>query len=231
MKRWILQQLVVLELVLACLLMSGCGKQPSMQEEKTQPAPVASPTDPVATALSGDFSQNTLDVSGIAGDSSLDVNDQDPVPLLEAKRLWAKSFLWEKPPELIVEQWLSETPQTRGKCVLLEFWATWCPPCRKSIHLLNKLHERFQDRLVVIGLSGESEQAVRNLHQPQIHYYSAIDTQERTKNALGVEGIPHVIILEPEGYVVWEGFPYQKGYELTEEVVASILDIAFPNAP
>ncbi len=42
---------------------------------------------------------------------------------------------------------------------------------------------------------------------------------------IGVWGVPHAILLEPEGYVVWEGFPLQKGYELTEELVDKILAV------
>ena len=52
-----------------------------------------------------------------------------------------------------------------------------------------------------------------------IEYFSAIDTKARTKHALGVTGIPHVVILDPDGIVRWEGFPLLDGYELTEAVV------------
>ena len=45
------------------------------------------------------------------------------------------------------------------------------------------------------------------------------------KDKLGVYGIPHVIIVEPNGYVVWEGFPLLEDYELTEEVVEKILSV------
>ena len=54
---------------------------------------------------------------------------------------------------------------------------------------------------------------------------SGIDTQGRLKEKLGVLGVPHVIIVEPDGYVIWEGFPLQPGYELTEEIIEKILDV------
>ncbi|MBE0536008.1 MAG: TlpA family protein disulfide reductase [Phycisphaerae bacterium] len=143
----------------------------------------------------------------------------------DEKRLWADSILWEKAPELIVEKWLTDKPDTAGKYVLIEFWATWCPPCRRSLSLLNTFHEKYKDELVVIGISDETEADVRKLKDPQINFYSAIDTQARTKKQLGVFGIPHVLLIEPEGYVVWEGFPLLKGHELTEEIIEHTLSV------
>lgn len=139
------------------------------------------------------------------------------------KKLWAKSFLNEKAPDLIVEKWLTPEPDRSGKFVLIDFWATWCPPCREAIPELNDFYETFGDKLVVIGVSDETEYAVRKLVNPRIEYSVAIDTQARTKKAVGVTGIPHVLIIDPEGIVRWEGFPFLKGYTLNAKVVADIL--------
>ncbi len=141
----------------------------------------------------------------------------------EGKRLWARSFLWEPAPEFVVERWLTPEPDMRDKYVLIEYWATWCGPCRRSIPLLNELHHRFQNTLVVIGISDEPAETVQALREPRIEYSLAIDTQARMKTALGITGIPHAILLEPQGGVVWEGFPLLDGHELTPEVVERIL--------
>ncbi len=151
--------------------------------------------------------------------------DDKPPAFKEGKRLWANSFLWAEAPKLEVEKWLSDKPETKGKYVLLEFWATWCGPCRRSIPLLNTFHRKYKDELVVIGISDETEADVRKLKSPQIEYYSAIDTKARTKKAVGVWGIPHVLIIEPGGAVIWQGFPLLKDYELTEETIEKILAI------
>jgi len=63
------------------------------------------------------------------------------------------------------------------------------------------------------------------MEEPKIEYFVAVDTKKRMKDELGVWGIPHVIIIEPEGYVIWEGFPLQERYELTEEIIEKILAI------
>ena len=141
----------------------------------------------------------------------------------EEKQIWAKSFLNQKAPDLVVEKWLTKEPDRKGKFVLIDFWATWCGPCRKAIPELNALHKKFGSKLVVIGISDEPEAKVKSMADPKIEYSSAIDTQGRTKKAVGVSGIPHVMIIDPQGIVRWEGYPLLDGHELTEKVVEQIL--------
>lgn len=156
--------------------------------------------------------------------------DDSGAPTLKKERmLWADSWLWAKAPEFEVEKWLTDQPDMKGKYVLIEFWATWCRPCRQSLSLLNEFHEKFGDELVVMGVCEENEENTRKLNEKypnaaKIEFYSAIDTQKRMKDKLRVWGIPHVIIVEPYmGGVIWEGFPLQKDYELTDEIIEGIL--------
>jgi len=204
----------------------GCGEQEARQS--ANPSLTESPSDDSMPGPTTDLEEpkpSVLEeIPRFGANSPFDDDHQSPI-VKEGKRLWAQSFRWEKAPELNVEQWLGEEPDIEGKYVLVAVWATWCSQCRRSIPLLNGLHHKFGENLVVIGVSDESAAEVLEMKEPPIDYFSGIDTQGRLKEALGVFGVPHVIILEPEGYVVWEGFPLQPGYELTEEIVEKILAV------
>jgi thiol-disulfide isomerase/thioredoxin len=140
--------------------------------------------------------------------------------------LWAQSFLYAKAPDFVVEKWLGEKPETEGKFILVEFWATWCSACRRAQPLMNALQDKFGDELIIVGVSDESsEKVLPYIKENNIEYHMAVDPMARMKDALGVWGIPHVIIIEPGGYVIWEGFPLLEGYELTEQTIQRILEI------
>ena len=61
------------------------------------------------------------------------------------------------------------------------------------------------------------------MKEPKIDYYIVTDTQRRTKKQVEVKSIPHVIIIDPQGIVRWEGCPLLQGYELTPTVVKDVL--------
>lgn len=139
------------------------------------------------------------------------------------KNLYAKSFINQKAPDFYVTKWLTEEPKREGKFVLIDFWATWCGPCRKAIPELNNFSKEFKDDLVVIGISNEKEETVKKMVTPQIEYFSAIDSTEKMEKILEIRGIPHVILVDPDGYVRWQGYPLYPGFELTSDVIKEII--------
>ena len=201
------------------LLIVGCGQQ-SQTEQVTAPQAENEKETKVAVVKPA----VAVEIPRFAINSPFAKAYQSIIPK-EEKKLYAKSFLWEKAPELVVEKWLTEKPETEGKYVLVEFWATWCSPCLKTIPKLNAFQQKFGDKLAIIAISDETEEDVRALKEPEIEYPIAIDTQKRLKETYAVTGIPHAVIIEPGGYVVWQGYPLQEGFELTEEIVEKILAV------
>lgn len=140
------------------------------------------------------------------------------------KQLWAKSFIGKSAPELNISEWVSEPPNTNGKFILVDFWGTWCGPCLKGIPELNSYQKEFKDDLVIIGISKESIDKIKSFRKVSMEYFSAIDTNGTLNATYGIQGIPHVVLIDPKGIVRWEGFPFLKGHELTSKVIKEIIE-------
>lgn len=124
-----------------------------------------------------------------------------------APALSARSIRGQPAPAIAIGKWLTDAPSTQGKFVLVDFWATWCGPCRRSIPELNAFQNKFKDRLTVVGISDESEADVRKMTVPHIEYAIAIDPQQSMMRNLQIRGIPHCLLIDPSGIVRFEGNP------------------------
>ena len=168
---------------------------------------------------------------------SVNLPDNHPA-LLRDRIVWADSYLWCAIEDVVgaipVEQWVNKAPKPEdlaGKYVLVEMWATWCPPCRRSLPYLNFIAKQYKDDLVVVSICETDEEAIRNmpsgrLDPDNVEYFIAVDTGRRLANKLGVRGIPHAILLEPSvGGVVWEGTPTAPRYELDDKTLEKIFKI------
>lgn len=123
-------------------------------------------------------------------------------------------------PEVIVEEWITEKPDTRGKFVVWEFWGTHCNPCKKSIPHLNELSKKYKKEVVFIGIADEPAEKVRAMKEPKIEFYSAADSQRRTMKAIELGFVPFTMVVDPQGVVRWKGMPT----DLTEEVLDDLID-------
>jgi thiol-disulfide isomerase/thioredoxin len=142
------------------------------------------------------------------------------------KTLYAKNDLrGKKAPDFVVENWLTgKAPNLKGKVLLIDFWATWCGPCRALIPELNEFQAKFKNDLVVVGVSDEKPETVSEfMKKTEMKYDVAIDTQKRMSKVVGVQGIPHVLVISPDGIVRWQGFSGSKEDPLTEEKIAAII--------
>jgi thiol-disulfide isomerase/thioredoxin len=92
----------------------------------------------------------------------------------------------------------------RGKVVLVNFWATWCPPCHREIPDLDALDKRFRDEgLVILAITGEEASIVRPfLSQLKISCPVLLDPGHKVKELFRVDGIPDTFIYDREGHLV-----------------------------
>jgi len=89
----------------------------------------------------------------------------------------------------------------KGKIVLLNFWATWCPPCRKEMPDMEKLFRTYEKQgLTVIAVSDEDRETVVNfLAKNNYSFPIALDPGRKASNAFAVDGIPKSFIFDREG--------------------------------
>ena len=99
----------------------------------------------------------------------------------------------------------------RGKVVYLDFWASWCGPCAKSLPALDQLRREFAPgdfQIVAVNLDRNPAVAARFLKQRPVGYPSAIDPKGSLPGAFGVEAMPTSFLIDRDGVVryVHRGF-------------------------
>jgi thiol-disulfide isomerase/thioredoxin len=137
---------------------------------------------------------------------------------------------------LKISEWIKGKPvdlaAAKGKQVIVvEFWATWCGPCRTSIPHLTEMQKKFKD-VVLVGISDEESDTVRKFVTKmgeKMDYVVALDDDKQTSagymRAYGVNGIPHAFIVDKDGKMVWHGHPMSGLDKALEQIVAGKYDL------
>ena len=141
-------------------------------------------------------------------------------------------------PKLQTGKWLQGNPVTnfdKAKTYIVEFWATWCGPCRVSIPHLNEIYQKYKDKgLVVIGQDcwERDESLVAPFLKEmgdKMTYRVALDDKTTDKTgkmattwmtAAGRDGIPSAFLVDTSGTIAWIGHPM----ELQEKVLEAVLE-------
>jgi thiol-disulfide isomerase/thioredoxin len=144
----------------------------------------------------------------------------------------------DKAPPLQVGKWVQGEPVKEfagDKVYIVEFWATWCGPCRVSIPHLNEIHQKFKDKgLVVIGQDvwERDESLVKPFVEKmadKMTYRVALDDKSSEEKgamakawmeAAGQNGIPAAFLVNQQGRIAWIGHPMR----LEDAVVQQVLD-------
>ena len=92
----------------------------------------------------------------------------------------------------------------RGSTVMLNFWATWCPPCRMEIPFIEEIHAEWQDRgLVILAVdTGESASTVRNFLQAYDYTTTVLlDTTQTVAQQYNITALPTTYFIDSNGVI------------------------------
>ena len=146
-------------------------------------------------------------------------------------------------PKLQAGKWVQGAPVKsfeKDKAYIVEFWATWCPPCRTSIPHLNEVHNKFKNKgLIVIGQDcwekDESlvEPFIKKMGDKMTYRVALDDKQGNEKGkmaetwmeAAGRGGIPSAFLVDKTGSIAWIGHPMELEDEVIEKVLAGNFDL------
>lgn len=95
--------------------------------------------------------------------------------------------------------------QHRGKVVVVDFWASWCKPCRQSIPWLNDMHARYSAQgLVVLGVNVDAERtdAEKFLRQTPIDFAVVFDSNGDLARKFALKGMPSSLVFDRDGKLV-----------------------------
>lgn len=137
-------------------------------------------------------------------------NDQVFESMLEGdasrRAATAKLMAAAVPPKISAKSWENSEPLSlenlKGKVVVLDFWATWCPPCIRNIPKINKLQDKYaEDGLVIIGVchTKGAEKMISVVKGRGIKYPVCADRYGITTSAYNVDGFPDYYLIDRQG--------------------------------
>ncbi len=154
----------------------------------------------------------------------------------DASAASAKVIRFAKDPEMAppfllrdINGKIVSTADWKGKVVILNFWATWCPPCREEVPELVQLQANYKDKLLVIGASEDEDepQKVRQFVQRfGMNYPVVMATKELIDNYGGVPALPTSFLIDPQGRVVQKHTGLYE-YEVYEREVRALAGLPF----
>ena len=114
---------------------------------------------------------------------------------------------------------------TAGRVRLIDFWATWCPPCRDEIPMLNELAEAYgDDGLTILAISDESSEVLGKFAEKyEVRYTNLVGT-ERVSEQYVVLGLPTAFLIDGDGKIV-ESFLGPKPRKVLEARIRELLDL------
>jgi cytochrome c biogenesis protein CcmG/thiol:disulfide interchange protein DsbE len=113
----------------------------------------------------------------------------------------------------------------RGKVVYLDFWASWCAPCKQSFPWMNQIQAKFGSQglqIIGINLDEKNEDARQFLAAHETIFLIAFDPKATTARAYHIKGMPSSVLIDPDGKVIFEhaGFRNEDKADLENRIQA-----------
>ena len=122
-----------------------------------------------------------------------------PSVIKEDKRITLKDYDWQ----LVDENGKSYNfNNAKEKVVVLNFWATWCPPCIAEMPSMEKLYKDYKDEVVFLFVSNESQDVISKFKQKNDYDFLVYSSVTATPKLLEASSIPRTFVLDPQGHIV-----------------------------
>jgi thiol-disulfide isomerase/thioredoxin len=118
-------------------------------------------------------------------------------------------------PPIQLDEWItSQPPDLTGRVYVVEFWATWCPPCVKSIPHMIELADKYKGKdvpFISISVDRSSDPVKKMVKEKGMTYHIGMDNGLSEK--FSFRGIPTAFIVDRTGKVAWQGHPMKSDFE------------------
>jgi peroxiredoxin len=104
----------------------------------------------------------------------------------------------------------------RGNVVMINFWATWCGPCRQEMPLLDELYTRYERvgfNLLGVNIDDDSRRAMQMIEELGVNFPVLFDSRKEVSKLYEVEAMPVTVLVDREGNVRYVHHGYKPGYE------------------
>lgn len=114
----------------------------------------------------------------------------------------------------------------RGKVVYLDFWASWCDPCRRSFPWMNQLQSRYGSdgfAVVAVNLDESQQEAIKFLQQIPASFDIAYDPSGKTAEAYGLKAMPSSFLIDRNGHLVHSSLGYRAAERIVEDKIRKLV--------